>query len=274
MLKLKDDLKHLRFKKITEKILNNIKTKKYKEKFVSNAKNDKEYEIYNDNTKKIAIYTCITGNYDNIYEPIIKEKKCDYILFTNNSNLKSDKYKVMDIPEYILENNKDNILINRYIKMHPFELFKDKYDYTIYLDGNIRVISNVSSFVNCVSSKYGIAMHKHSIRNCIFKEEEVLKLLHKGNKEKIREQLNNYKSEGFPTEYGMLEANVIVTDIKNQKSKDIINDWWNEFIKSGSFRDQLSLPYVLWKNNIKVEEIATLGNNVYDNPKIEVESHK
>ena len=42
----------------------------------------------------------------------------------------------------------------------------------------------------------------------------------------------------------------------------------NEFVESGSLRDQISLPYVLWKNNINIKQVSTLGNNVYQNSKL------
>ena len=38
-------------------------------------------------------------------------------------------------------------------------------------------------------------------------------------------------------------------------------------------RDQLSLPYTLWKNNIKMNILTTLGDNVYKNPKIRKINH-
>ena len=270
--RLKNDIRHCKFKDILKRICLNIKLIFFKKDLKISSKNEKKYSKYLGD-KKIAVYTCITGKYDNICEPIIKENKCKYYLYTNNSNLTSKNFEIKSIPDEITKKFNDNILINRYIKMHPYELFEGEFDYAIYIDGNIRIISDISSFVNYVSSDYGIAMHKHSIRDCIYKEEKALRLLKKGNKKKIRQQLKNYQDNGFPEKYGMLEANVIVTDLKNKKGKEIFNNWWEEFINSNSLRDQLALPYVLWKNKIKTEEIATLGNNVYDNYKLEIVSH-
>jgi len=85
--------------------------------------------------------------------------------------------------------------------------------------------------------------------------------------------LNAYKQESFPFHYGMLEANVIVCDLKNKVAKKVMNDWWDDFVQKESYRDQLSLPYVLWKNHIIPEEIGTLGSNVYENYAINIEKH-
>lgn len=273
ILRLKYDLTHFKIKDIFKRTINNINTIRYAKELKIDTKNGQLYPIYNGN-KKIVIYTCITGDYDNVCEPVIKEKKCNYFLYTNNKKIKSNNYEIKLIPKDIQEQYANNIIVNRYIKMHPYELFENEYDYAIYIDGNIRVISNISSFINFISPDVGISMHKHSSRNDIYKEEKILKILRKGNKKKIKKQMDKYREEGFPNNYGMAEANVIVTDLKNDKGKKIFDSWWNEFIDSHSLRDQLSLPYVLWKNRVKVEKLTTLGNNVFDNPKIEVVVHK
>lgn len=232
--------------------------------------NNMEYKEY-EGDKKIAIYTCITGGYDNLLEPFYIDEKCDYFIFTDQ-NIKSDVYEVLNIPENINKMN-NNVLINRYIKFHPHELFEKEYDYSIYIDGNIQQISNLSAFVNNINNDIGISMHKHSIRNCIYEESKILKIYKKGNPEFIEKQVEKYKQEGFPTQYGMAEANVIVTDLKSDISKRIFEDWWKEFLASKSMRDQLSLPYILWRNNIEMNTLTTLGDNVYKNPKIRKINH-
>lgn len=257
-------------KKKMKRLSIRIKSKIFKVSITPNVNNDMEYTPY-EGDKKIVVYTCITGGYDNLLEPYYLDEKCDYVVFTD-SNIKSNIYKVLDIPEKVkkLENN---ILINRYIKLNPHELFGQEYDYSIYIDGNIRPISNLSAFINNINDEVGVSIHKHSIRNCIYEEEKALKVFKKGNYKLIQKQINEYKKEGFPEKYGMVEACVIVTDLKKDTSRTILIQWWEEFVKRKSMRDQLAIPYVLWKNNIKMEKVATLGNNVFKNPKIKRVEH-
>jgi len=238
--------------------------------------NNKKYKHKIINDKKIVIYSCITGNYDNFLSPLIKEKCCDYVIFTNNieKNNLNEFVSIQKIPNYIIDKNYDNTLINRYIKMHPHELFSNSYDFSIYLDGNIQCISDVSNLIFEVNKKYGIALHNHCCRNCVYEEAKILKILGKGNKKKITRQMKEYRENNFPSNYGLLEANVIVTDLHNLKSKEILDSWWDEFLRSDSYRDQLSLPYILWRKKILTSEIGTLGDNVYENPKILKIEHK
>ncbi len=77
----------------------------------------------------------------------------------------------------------------------------------------------------------------------------------------------------MPTNYGLLECNVIVSDLKSENSAKILDEWWKEFVNSNSMRDQISLPYVLWKLKYNIEDIGNLGNNVRNNPKIQIIKH-
>ena len=60
-------------------------------------------------------------------------------------------------------------MINRYIKLHPQEFFLNEYRYAIYIDGNIRVMSDLSPYTRKCNCKTGIAMHRHVQRICAYK---------------------------------------------------------------------------------------------------------
>lgn len=221
---------------------------------------------------KIVVYTCIVGNYEKLIEPFLKFDNIDYVAFLDNQE-KSAVWNIKEIPSKIkkLENA---TIINRYIKFHPYEIFsKDNYDYAIYIDGNIKVMSNLTNFVYAVNSKTGLALHHHRFRNCIYKEIEVCRLIKKGNYKNMKIQKDRYKNEGFPIEFGLYECPVIVSDLKNKNAKNILNSWWDEFVNSESFRDQISLPYIIWKNGYKFDDVGSLGDNIYKNPKLRLYVH-
>ena len=48
-------------------------------------------------SKKLCVYTCITGDYDDLHEIEKPEKGVDYYCFTNNKNLKSKTWKIVQI---------------------------------------------------------------------------------------------------------------------------------------------------------------------------------
>lgn len=255
---------HLKNKK-NRKIRTNINTK-------MEFDNSNPIIIHNKEGKsKIVIYTCITGNYDEVIEPVILETKCEYVLFTNNKDIKSKNWQIRLIPDEI---NKlgTNAEINRYIKMHPKEFFED-FDYSIYVDGNIKIISNISTFVDSINKKTGLAIHKHGSNICIYQEIKDCITRKKGNKNKLKEQYKKYMNQGFPKKFGMFQCSIIASDLHNINSIKILNDWWNEYIISKSSRDQIALPYVLYKNNYKPEDVGNLGEDISKNVKVKTNSH-
>ena len=106
---------------------------------------------------------------------------------------------------------------------------------------------------------------------CVYDEAEACILMEKEYR-KLREQVERYKQE-LSSKYGMLEATVIIFNIHSKECKMLMSDWWDEFIKSGSKRDQIASPYILWKKGYKILDVGYLGSNVYKNPKFQVLSH-
>lgn len=270
ILKIKEYIKELKINALIKKIIENKKMSKYSHKEEEN--NYKKIEVNIKSKPKIAVYTCITGNYDKmILEPFIQVDNIDFYLFTDNFEQKSEYWSIKSIPKKVNEKY-DNILKNRYLKMHPYELFEN-YDYSIYIDGNVQVMSDLTDLVFSINKKVGIAMHKHQFRDCICDEIEVCKIKKKGNYNEMKKQVGKYIKEGFPKKFGMLEATIIIADLKSKVAKKLLNDWWIEFISTKSLRDQISLQYIVWKNNFKINDIGVLGNNLYRNPKFRVNIH-
>lgn len=265
---LKFDVKAI-IKKIREKkIKGTVKKKYFHPECLSCKENNVDYKKV-----KIAVYTCIIGEYDNLQIPLLEFNNVDYYLFTDNVEKYakySNIYKIIKIDDEVLKLG--NIAANRYIKFHPKEILKE-YEYTIYIDGNVRIVSDIRTFVKKCNDRTGIAMHTHRERNDIYDEAAVCKLLKRGNSKMIDTQVSKYIEEGFPKKYGMNEATIIVSDINNKISEKLLNDWYEEFIRSKSLRDQLAWPYILWKNNYKISDIGVLGNNIYENYKIEIVRH-
>jgi len=149
-----------------------------------------------------------------------------------------------------------------------------KYDIVIWIDGSFEITSN--EFVSWVLShlkKSSISVLKHPERSCIYEEcKFVADLMGIGNtylksryaSEPIREQVNEYKKEGYPQNNGLYSCGLFARK-QDEKTNHIFDDWWAENCK-WSIQDQLSFPYVLWKNNMKVQEIKIdLFRNEYFN---------
>ena len=259
--KIKDYFKHIKATAVENNAIDNFSEDIWR-----------SYLHYGNKDIKVVVYSCITGGYDCVKEPLLNLPNIHYVMYTDRRDYRKSetKWEYKMIPsDLTLDNNN----INRYIKMHPFELFQSTYDYSIYIDGNVQPISDLSVFSEMIDKRWGIAIHKHRYRNCIYDEALVCEWKGKGNTANMRNQIGRYKKEGFPVHYGLGECTVIATDLHNEIAEKIFDMWWNEYLISSSKRDQLSLPYVLWKLGISTSEICTLGSNLYRNKKIRVYGH-
>lgn len=226
--------------------------------------------------KKIVVYTCIIGKYDQLKEPLLAFDNVTYICFTDdqaNIDATADtKWEIRSVPENILKTY-EGTLANRYVKMHPHELFPEA-DYSIYVDGNVKIVSFPGAYLPGTMGKAGLAIYAHGQRNCAYDEAQMCIMRKKGKKEFIERQMQRYSEEGFPENYGLYECTIIATDLKNDNSNRIFDAWWHEFVNSKSFRDQLALPYVMWKKGFQYTDIGLLGANIFDDCRITVYSHR
>lgn len=207
---------------------------------------------------KICVYTCITGNYDNVSELTFKEKGIDYYLFTNNKSIKSKTWKVV----YIEDENLDNIRLARKYKVLGNEI-TNKYDTTIWLDGASYIKKSIKEFVKkyCDLEKYSLVGFKHGLRNSVFAEAIECIKLKKDNKEIIERQIDKYKKMNYKDNNGLIESTIIVRRNNDKLLEKAMKDWFNE-IKKYSYRDQLSFNYVADKNKLRFN---LLDMNVFDN---------
>ncbi len=219
-------------------------------------------------TERIAIYTAVFGSYDVVPEPYIQPDNCDYYIFTDQTLPLSSLWKKVDVPDKL--EGMSNAQKNRYLKMHPHEVLTN-YRYSIYVDGNIRIITDLTEYINVLGNT-GIGIHLHNGRSCLYDELKALVKTEKITAEEAETYRRYVESEGFPHYYGLLQCSVIAREHHNSVCKSVMENWWQLFMKFGK-RDQLYLPLVLFQHQLTTKEVGVLGNNIYTNPSFRVENH-
>lgn len=220
---------------------------------------------------KIAVYTCIFGNYDFIPEPEVCPDNIDYYIVTDMNISPISKWVKVDL-SFVDEtfNKMTDIEKNRYVKMHPHKFFKD-YQYSIYIDGNIKILTDFTEYIQ-EFNEIGLKLHKHYRTKCVYKEIENCRNLGKDTSVLLDNHRLHLMNENMPRNFGMLEAPIIVRDHHNKKCIEVMEFWWSEFLLYSN-RDQISLPYVLFKLGIKIEDVGVLGNDIYSNFSFEKYEH-
>ncbi len=217
--------------------------------------------------QRVAVYTCVTGGYDSVKEPLAKEENCDYFLISDRRYPELKTYRQLDTADIVPGRIRGNAEKNRWCKMHGDRIFRE-YRYSIYLDGSLRLVRPVSHYIRKIG-RCGIALHKHPHRNCIY--EEGLRLIagRRGtvSRQGLKEQMTQYWKEGMPREFGLFECTMMARDHWNCAGGRVMRQWFEEYEK-GEKRDQLSFTYILWKNGISPDAVGILneGRDIRKNP--------
>lgn len=208
---------------------------------------------------KICVYTCITGDYDDL-KYIKKEAGIDYICFTNNRNLKSDCWDI----KYIEDHSLNDVLLARKIKILVPEYIKERYDISIWIDGAIEIRNKITDFLQncCDLDHYDMVVFNHSKRNCVYKEADSIVEFRKEDIEKVRKAVAFLKRENYPLEMGLTETGIMVRKTKSELLDKAMILWF-DLLKKYTKRDQLMFDYSIYKKGIKIKR---LNYSVYDNP--------
>ncbi len=212
------------------------------------------------NNKKV-IYTAIFGKIDELIEPEGEYRDFDFICFTDRSNFKSKRYKIIKVKRFF----DDPALEARMYKILP-HLFLPQYDFSIWIDGRVIIKKKDLSPLFKTIEKANLAVFPHMYRDCIYEEAKACIYRRKDNPIKIINQITNYAKEGYPINNGGVETGVLIRKHMQKDTIEFQNSWWKEIIKF-SKRDQISFNYVAWKNNFKFNYIK---GHVWDNKYFEV----
>ncbi len=195
----------------------------------------------------ITVLTAITNNKDNLKDDFPKSE-AKYVAFLDEDTeleTSSDLWEIKKVSEIHVEPRRN-------AKIHKImpHLFVDT-DYSIWLDGNISLNITPEELVEKWLQGKDIATWKHFARNCLYSEGTSVLGVNYDKQGLVKEQMERYKKEGYPSGAGLSECNVIVR--KHTPEINRLNErWWAEICR-GSSRDQVSFPYVF---RDKVNRIA------------------
>ena len=201
---------------------------------------------------RFVIYTSIVGPYNGLL-PQIQFPGVDFVCITDQ-DLKSKYWKIIQIPP-----SKDPARDSRKAKILP-HLYLADYEYSMYVDGNCLVLRNPIPLIEKALEKHPMAHFDHQnssdSRNCIYAEHQaILELYQKTGRLKddltlMEQQINRFKKEGFPENFGLIKGGVLIRSHLDPKLIQVMEQWW-EIVQTGSKRDQLSFNYVAWKNQFE-----------------------
>lgn len=216
--------------------------------------------------KNICVYTCMTGNYDAINDPIVVEDNIDYYCFTNNKNVKSKVWKVI----YIEDLKLSNILLAKRVKFLGDKHINNKYKIYVWVDASITITKSINEYIDkyCDFNKYDLFISKHHCRKNISEEIDACLFYCRETQDRVERLKEFYKSKGYNYDNGLVETGVIIKRDKF-RVKQAMKTWFN-VAKKYSTRDQMSFNYVLSQYNLRFNY---LNMNIWDNKYFYVNDH-
>lgn len=188
------------------------------------------------------IYTTIFGGYDTPKpHPNIK---ADFVCITDDPNMVSDGWDIEVHQEY--SHLHPRMAAKIFKCLCPFD------GLSLFIDGSIEITDpNIIE----VLSEYldnGFAVYQHpSGRTCIETELRESLPMEKYQGLPLEAQVSHYFNQGMPKDYGLWALGVILRD---RNHNDFGSKWLLEnFI--WTYQDQLSLPYLSWKEDFKIDTI-------------------
>jgi len=216
--------------------------------------------------KKFVIYTAIFGKPNRFNFPKVSKRQIDKFCYTD--------LKIIDVPfkdghhqmiplrrETYIENKfyeMKKIKVNqstpvrkqRFVKICiPDEIF-DNYEYSVYVDCKYRYSVDFNYLLSCMEHESDIVTRRHRRRGCVYDEGEFCIKRKKDKRNIIQKQLDFYRSENYPA-HNRLYATGLLVRRHTERLKEFSKLWWKQ-VERFSHRDQLSLPYVAWKHDMKI----------------------
>ena len=213
-----------------------------------------------DSQENIVFYSCLINNRDDA-KPMLFQDGFKRILFTDNPSLSAPDWQIRE-PVKVFH---DPVRTSRYHKLHPFEIFPDA-EYAIWLDMTHTPYQSLRPLI----SNNDLTLHLHCQRTSVSQEVRACQTYKKDSPFILNSQISYYLKEGFPDNIGLYSTSCLI--MKNTYKFKLLSElWWNE-ICHWSKRDQISLPYCLWRLNMKPNIISGLERNGFS-PYFKFKSH-
>ena len=207
---------------------------------------------------EIVVYTCIAGPYDHISEAH-EEPGVQYICFTDQEGELPRPWQKHEFrsPPAI----RSGRLINRYHKLWPHLLFPD-HRYSVYIDGNVTYSAPFRSVIDALADRrLGLATFAHP-RDPHSLSDEVAACLRadkftRDDLAALEAQLAFYERVNMPSKPRIPAGYFLARDHENPRLATSMQLWWKQLLEFTT-RDQISLPYVLWRSGLPWGFLDTL----------------
>lgn len=198
----------------------------------------------------VAVISSVYGGYD-VPQPVPEQTlAAEWVLVTDDPNIDAPGWKVVVEPRPHTHPR----LAAKVAKCFPFQYTYA--DTVVWKDGSCQ-FHTPTALADIVRASRGHAMSQivHPWRDCIFAEAEESALLVKYQGQSVLEQVEHYRSRGYPRNNGLYATGLIVRNVLTKDMEKLHYEfghrWMTEQVR-WTYQDQLSQMPVL--QGMKIEK--------------------
>lgn len=226
---------------------------------------------------KVAIYTPVFCGYDQDPYDVSKLQRdnVDFWWFTDKDIGDTGGWMVQVDPFYATNDKYRCAKTNRLYKLQPHKVdILAESDVNVYIDGNKRLF-DIDMLLRYCQKLYNdpnldAIFCRHTERDTVQQEVREVCRLRRDDPARIMRQYKDYRDEGFPDNIPLIVASVQIRKTHTSKLQEMLDCWWNEVLHK-SYRDQISMPYAIWKTrfnkyetiNVWTERLKMIANSTH-----------
>ncbi|MGQ4275164.1 glycosyltransferase domain-containing protein [Terrihabitans sp. B22-R8] len=202
-----------------------------------------------------VVYTCMFGYSEAFADhETCDDGKTDYLCFTDDRSLTSTRWKFIFVDPVDL----GPVRTAKMIKIMPHR-FVGAYASSLYIDNTVQLIASPDEIWSHLRPDGSpLVCFHHPWWNCIYTEAEKIIELNYADPDVVNAQIGEYRAAGFPVEGGLSHNAILLRRHKDRRLRMISEAWWAQILRY-SYRDQLSLPYVMWRQGFSADHFPGLS---------------
>ena len=225
------------------------------------------------NQGRIAVYTCITGGYDRLRQPLATDGEFDFICFVEKGTPHPGCDGVWTFREMESGCGGDALMTSRWPKLNPHLALPD-YEWSLWMDGNVQIADGEIYDIVREKIAAGVVYSgiSHPLRDCVY--EEAGRCLTSG-RIGIFDYLRTVlflALRRFPRHFGLMENNVILRRHGAPAVIEMDTLWWKR-LQKGPRRDQLSFMWCLREAGVRQDTLLPKGYSTRNHSAFEYTSH-
>ena len=205
---------------------------------------------------RTVLYACTNLAYDQIFTPVAMTPGVDFVLFADRRPRFVRGWQWRPLPAETA--GLSPTMVNRFAKFFPHVIFPEA-EVSIYVDANTLMLADLTPLIEEFRvSGADIGLFPHKQRFDIAEEFEFARKVGKipaEDAEKGAAQLAHYRAEGLPDDHLFTENAIIFRRHGNPALAAAMDLWWEQ-MATYTKRDQLSLPYVLYKSDLEDQALG------------------